>query len=180
MLKFGLDTLAEELWHIRSIFMTPRLCRRLPRNVPKLYVNSVLLTRCSIFWIRTFIKRERVDYSPSDSIGVKSWLAKKKNQNRRIPANNIARIPSRMDGYKQRWMAFNVDNFWSAQDIKIAPSGNVNWNPLNMLAKCFSIIRNYVLQVFRNQKYTICHQNTLLEQILATSLAGILWWWFPS
>ena len=30
-----------------------------------------------------------------------------------------------------------------------------------MLAKCFSIIRNYELSVSSQRKYTICHQNTL-------------------
>ena len=32
-----------------------------------------------------------------------------------------------------------------------------------MLAKCFSIIRNYVSSVFPQRKYTFCHQNMLLN-----------------
>jgi len=76
--------------------------------------------------------------------------------------------------WKPSIFACNVDNFWSAQDIKIAPSGNVNRSLLNMLGKYFSIIRNYVLSVFWQIIYYIYPQNTLLERILATLLAGIL------
>ena len=60
--------------------------------------------------------------------------------------------------YKKRWIACNVNNFWSMQDIKISPSGNVNWILLNMLAKYFSIFFSYVLSVFSQRKYTIYHQ----------------------
>ena len=41
------------------------------------------------------------------------------------------------------------------QDMKIAPSGNVNGRLLNMLAKYFSIIRNYLLAVFLQRRCTI-------------------------
>ena len=49
------------------------------------------------------------------------------------------------------------------QDIKIAPSGNVNRSLLYVLAKYFSIIRNYVLSVSSQRKYNFYHQNTLLD-----------------
>ena len=57
--------------------------------------------------------------------------------------------------YKLSIFPCNVDNFWSAQDIKIAPSGNTNWSLLNILAKYFSIIRNYTLSVFFRKESTI-------------------------
>ena len=41
-----------------------------------------------------------------------------------------------------------------------------------MLAKHFSIIRNYVLSVFSQRDYTFYPRDTLLERILATSLAN--------
>jgi len=84
--------------------------------------------------------------------------------------------------WKPSIFACNVDNFWSAQDIKIAPSGNVNWSPPNMFAKCFQLFQ------------TMCHQSPhkestpfttktrfsmLFDRILATLLAGIPRWWFP-
>ena len=46
-----------------------------------------------------------------------------------------------------------------------------DWCLLNMLAKCFSIIRNYVLSDFWQRQYTISHPSTLLERILAALLA---------
>ena len=49
------------------------------------------------------------------------------------------------------------------QDIKIAPSGNVNRSLLYVLAKYFSIIRNYVLSVSSQRKCNFHHQNTLLD-----------------
>ena len=82
------------------------------------------------------------------------------------------------NNYKERWITCNVDNFWSVQHIKIPPSGNVNWSLRNILAKYFSIIRNYVLSVFSQREYTIYRQNTLSELILPTLLAGLLRWWF--
>ena len=65
--------------------------------------------------------------------------------------------------YKLSIISYNVDNFWSAQGIKIAPSGNVNRSLLNMLAKYFSTIRKYVLSVSSQRKYNFCHQNTHLD-----------------
>ena len=55
------------------------------------------------------------------------------------------------------------------QDINIAPSGNVNLNLLNMLAKYFSIIQHYLLSVSSQRKYTFYHQNTLLDAFRMTS-----------
>ena len=55
------------------------------------------------------------------------------------------------------------------QDTKIAPSGIVNGSFLNMLAKYFSIIRNYVLSVSSQRKYTFCHQNTFLDAFRTNS-----------
>ena len=57
--------------------------------------------------------------------------------------------------------SFNVDNFWSTQDIKISPSGTVNWSLLNMLAKYFWIFETMCYQFFRKER-TLYHQNTLL------------------
>jgi len=65
--------------------------------------------------------------------------------------------------YKKRRMACNVDNFRSTQDTKNAPSVNVNRGPLNMLAKHSSIIRNYVLSVFWQRKYTFYCGSALLD-----------------
>ena len=62
-----------------------------------------------------------------------------------------------------------VDNFWSTQDIKIAPSGHVNWSLLNMLAKYFSIIWNYALSVFSQRKYNFYYQSTLLDAFWTNS-----------
>ena len=55
------------------------------------------------------------------------------------------------------------------QDIKIAPSGNMNLSPLNMLAKYFSIIRNYVLSVSSQRKYNSYNQNRLLNTFRTNS-----------
>ena len=38
-----------------------------------------------------------------------------------------------------------------------------------MLAKYFSIIRNYVLSVSSQRKYNFCHQNTLLDAFRTNS-----------
>ena len=38
-----------------------------------------------------------------------------------------------------------------------------------MLAKLFSVIRNYVLSVFSQRKYTFYHQNTLLDAFRTNS-----------
>ena len=48
-------------------------------------------------------------------------------------------------------------------DIKIAFSGNANSSLLDMLAKYFKVILNYVLSVSSQRKYNFCHQNTLLD-----------------
>ena len=66
------------------------------------------------------------------------------------------------------WMACNVDNCWSAQDRKIAPSGNVNWSLLNMLAKYFALIRNYVLSVsnFRKESMLFTTKGRFWNQFL--------------
>ena len=55
------------------------------------------------------------------------------------------------------------------QDIKNAPSGNVNLSPLNMLAKYFSISRNYVLSVSLQRMYDFYHQNALLNTFRTNS-----------
>ena len=55
------------------------------------------------------------------------------------------------------------------QDIKIAPSGNVNRSLLYVLAKYFSIIRNYMLSVSSQRKYNFYHQNTLLDAFRTNS-----------
>ena len=55
------------------------------------------------------------------------------------------------------------------QDIRNAPSGNVNLSPLNMLAKYFSFIRNYVLSVSSQRKYNFYHQNALLNTFRTNS-----------
>ena len=41
-----------------------------------------------------------------------------------------------------------------------------------MLAKYCATIRNYVVTIFSQGKYTFYHQNKLLERILTTLLAG--------
>ena len=55
------------------------------------------------------------------------------------------------------------------RELTIALSGNVNRSLLNMLAKYFSIIRNYVLSVSLQRKYTFYHQNRLLDAFRTNS-----------
>ena len=45
----------------------------------------------------------------------------------------------------------------------------MNGSLLNMLAKYFSIIRNYVLSVLSQRKYTFYQQNTLLDDFRTNS-----------
>ena len=66
--------------------------------------------------------------------------------------------------YKLSIISCSVENFWSAQYIKIAPSGNINWSLLNILAKIFfSIIWNYVLSAPSQRKCNFYRQNTLVD-----------------
>ena len=74
-------------------------------------------------------------------------------------------VKSGLDG-----ITCSADNFSSGQDIKIVPSGNVNRSLLNMLERNhFLIVRNYVLSVYSQRKYTFYHQNTLLAAFRTNS-----------